>query len=124
MFFCARYNKNLHPAFLTIFVFYVACFGIHVYAFFGQLLVLGAKERVYLRVGFEVVLAKRKRESFVAAYFALLILNLAGLTLQCYVLILIGSACLFCITTIWFGSNNYRYRTKYLKKYHPRLVAI
>lgn len=56
------------------------------------------------------------KESFLGAYFAVLIFSFVGLVLQSSVLVLHGSVCLFFLFRGWFGSDNYRYHAKYMEK--------
>ena len=63
------------------------------------------------------------KESFLVAYFAVLIFSFVDLVLQSSVLVLLGSVCLFFLFRGWFGSDNYRYHAKYMEKFIKNNVS-
>jgi hypothetical protein len=72
------------------------------------------KEQVDLGLGANSLRWWVRGEGFLVAYFAVLLFSLVGLVLQSGVFVFIGSVCLLCLVFGWFGSDNYRYHTKYV----------
>lgn len=67
-------------------------------------------------MGADSLWRRGRGEGFLVAYFAVLLFSCVGLVLQNGVFVFVGAACLFCLVCGWFGSDNYRYHTKYLVK--------
>jgi hypothetical protein len=74
------------------------------------------KEQIGLGFGANSLWLRVRGEGFVVAYFAVLLFSFVGLFFQSGVFVLTRSVCLLCLVFGWFGSDNYRFHTKFLEK--------